>query len=407
MTIAIIGAGPAGSSTAHFLGKLGIKHVLFDKATFPRSKVCGDGLAPKSALMLDRINPEILQHASLRPIWGGHVYAPSGARTTLYLKQPDQSQANAYSITRKHLDQLLLEQRNQDYTTLLQGTEIEKIERKSQGFKVHYTENGQKLTIEVDLLIGADGDRSIVKKTLAPHKLQPDHYVAGIRMYYRGITDLSQQGMFEFYFLKSLLPGYLWIFPMPDTDMANVGLGMLSSDVSANKANLRAMLQEAITTLPQLASRFQHAEAVSKPEGWGLPLGSYRPTISGDGFLLTGDAASLIDPLTGEGVGNALYSGWLAAEAAQQAITHKRTDASFLAEHYDKRIQRTLGPDLKKMYWLSRIFSSPRLLNYILNKLATKPFLQDALNNLYEPGAIKKHLRNPLFFPKLVWNLLF
>jgi flavin-dependent dehydrogenase len=193
---------------------------------------------------------------------------------------------------------------------------------------------------------------------------------------------------------------------MPDGS-ANVGLGMLSSDVRATKANLRDILQKAIRDMPELASRFNNAEAMTKPEGYGLPLGSYRATLSGDGFLLTGDAASLIDPLTGEGVGNALYSGWLAAEAVAEATKHNRRDAAFFQVHYDKRIDRTIAPDLRNMYRLSRIFSSPRLLNYILGRIASRPFLQEALNASYDSALLKKYLRNPFFFPRLVWNLVF
>ncbi len=407
MKIAIIGAGPAGSSTAHFLGKHGIKHYLFDKATFPRSKVCGDGLAPKTALMLERINPAIKKHARLRPIFGGFVYAPNGSCTKLFLQKPGSDRPNAFSIPRRELDHILLQQTNPEFTHLLQGVEIQKLERLEKGFRLYYEQDGQSQITEVDIVIGADGDRSIVRKTLAPFKLQPDHYVAGIRMYYRGISDLPDHGMFEFYFLKQLLPGYLWIFPLPEAGMANVGLGMLSSDVSASKANLRAMLQEAVTTMPGLAHRFADAEPTTKPEGYGLPLGSYRAKLSGNGFLLTGDAASLIDPLTGEGVGNALYSGWLAADAIAEAVKQKRTDAAFFEQHYDRRIERTIAPDLRNMYRLSRIFSSPMLLNFILGKIANRPFLQEALNASYEPARIKKLLRNPLFFPRLVWNLIF
>lgn len=129
-------------------------------------------------------------------------------------------------------------------------------------------------------------------------------------------------------------------------------------------------------------------------------------TLSGDGFLLTGDAASLIDPLTGEGVGNALYSGWLASDAIAAACKSGRTDAAFFEQHYNARVRRTLGADLKRLYWLSRIFSSPRLLNHILRQLNRRPFLRDAMNSLYDPALLKQKMRHPLFFPRLAWNLV-
>jgi menaquinone-9 beta-reductase len=406
-TVVIVGAGPAGSSTAHFLGRHSIKHVLFDKAVFPRAKVCGDGLAPKSAMMLDRINPAIKCNALLNRVWGGKIYAPNGHATEVYLRKPDQGLApNAFVIPRIQLDQLLLDEVNPAFTETIQGADIQAITRKEQGFEISYTLLGQTHTMHADLVIGCDGDRSIVRKSLAPSRMDPDHYIAGIRLYYSGVKDLHRDQFFELYFLNDILPGYLWVFPMAD-GTANVGLGMVSSDVSRKKANLRNILNETLAQNPLLAERFRDAVPSGKPDGWGLPLGSKMGTLSGDGFLLTGDAASLIDPLTGEGVGNALYSGWLAADAIAAALKADRTDAAFLAQHYDVRVARCIGKDLKKLDYLSRIFSSPRLLNHLFRQLGRRPFLQDAINSLYDPALLRKKVRHPLFFPRLAWNLLF
>ena len=404
--IVIIGAGPAGSSTAHYLGRHQIAHTLLDKAVFPRPKVCGDGIAPRGSLMLDRINPTIRQkHGKLKPIYGGRVFAPNGQCTNLYLKKPDEQEANAFSIPRVELDHLLTQQIDTRYTDFQQGVEIKQIRRHDQGFVIDYQKDGQALTLEADILIGCDGDRSIVKKTFAPQRMDPDHYVAGIRTYYSGVKGMHKDQFFEFYFLKELLPGYLWIFPLGNGSV-NVGLGMLSSDVSARKANLREILQTTLAEHPVLAERFADARQEGKLEGWGLPLGSKMGTLSGDGFLLTGDAASLIDPLTGEGVGNALFSGWLAADAVAKAVEEGRTDAAFFAKHYDKRLRRCIGRELRGLDWLSRLFSSPRLLNYILSQINSRAFLQDTINSLYDPALIRKKVRNPLFFPKLLWNLV-
>ena len=86
----------------------------------------------------------------------------------------------------------------------------------------------------------------------------------------------------------------------------NVGLGMRSDRVSKGKVNLKKELDRIIQEHPQFKDRFQQAEALEMPKGWGLPMGSKQQTIAGDGFLLLGDAAALIDPFTGEGIGNGM-----------------------------------------------------------------------------------------------------
>jgi menaquinone-9 beta-reductase len=406
MVIALVGAGPAGSSTAHFLGKHKVKHMLFDKAIFPRAKVCGDGLAPKSSLMLDRINPKIKEHARLQSVWGGLIYAPNGTPCEFYLRKPGYSAANSFAIPRKELDDLLLKEIDKTYTELVQGADIQSIVRLEDRFEIKYQLGGVPHVLIADMVVGCDGDRSIVKKSLAPRRLDPKHYVAGIRHYFTGVRDMHPDQFFEVYFLDQLLPGYLWVFPLAN-GTANVGLAMLTSDVSDRKANLREILQTAITEHPLLRERFKDAVQTGKPEGWGLPLGSKIGTLSGSGFLLTGDAASLIDPLTGEGVGNALYSGWLAADALAEAVKCNRTDAAFMKQHYDKRVHRCMGGDLKRLDILSWVFSSPRLLNHLLGQLSKRPFLLDVMNSLYDPALLRKKMRHPFFFPRLAWSILF
>ena len=100
-----------------------------------------------------------------------------------------------------------------------------------------------------------------------------------------------------------------------------------------------------IKSYPPISERFQNAELIGDIKGWGLPLGSKKRKISGDNFLLVGDSASLIDPFTGEGIGNGMISGMLAAKQIQQAIAADRFDKSFLAD-YDKKIYDALWSEL-------------------------------------------------------------
>lgn len=410
-TIIIVGAGPAGSSAAYFLGKAGIPHILLDKAKFPRAKTCGDGLAPRACLMLQRMRPDFLKilidKKSVQPVWGGRLFSPAGHLAELFLKKPAENQLpNALSIPRREFDFLLTEQLDPKFTDFRQGIEIRKIERDGAGFQLFLTENGAETTLRADILIGCDGDRSIVKKTFAPARLDPEHYVAGIRTYFRGVRGLHEHHFFEFFFLKELLPGYLWIFPLPDGS-CNVGLGMLTADVSRSRANLREILQKTLAENPLLRERFAAAEPLGKIEGWGLPLGSKIGRLSGDGFLLCGDAASLIDPLTGEGVGNALYSGWLAAEAVEQAVKNGRSDAQFFSKKYDRRVFKTIRPELRFSQFWSWMFQFPKLTDHIFRKIGSDRVVQNFINTLYDAAAFRRVRFNPFFYLRFVFSLIF
>lgn len=410
-TIVIVGAGPAGSSAAFFLGKAGVPHILLDKAKFPRSKTCGDGLAPRACLMLERMRPDFVKNLTkneaVRSVWGGRLISPSGYRAELFLKKPATGVVpNALSIPRREFDFLLTEQLDPKFTDFRQGIEIRRIEREGTGFQLFLNENGQETSLRADILIGCDGDRSIVKKTFAPARLDPDHYVAGIRTYFRGVQGLHEHHFFEFFFLKELLPGYLWIFPLPDGS-CNVGLGMLTADVSRTRANLREILQHTLAENPLLKTRFATAEQIGKIEGWGLPLGSKIGRLSGDGFLLTGDAASLIDPLTGEGVGNALYSGWLAAEAAANAVAEGRSDAQFFRKKYDRRVFKTIRPELRFSQFWSWMFQYPRLTDHIFRKIGSDAVVQNFINTLYDSAAFRRVQFNPFFYLRFLFSLIF
>ena len=124
-----------------------------------------------------------------------------------------------------------------------------------------------------------------------------------IRHYLADECDFQEENFIELHYVKDLLPGYFWIFPLAD-GWANVGLGMLTKDLSRLKVNLKSKLEEIVREHPTISPRFAQAEKVGKTLGFGLPLGSKQRPISGERMMLVGDAASLIDPFTGEGIGN-------------------------------------------------------------------------------------------------------
>lgn len=407
MQIAIIGAGPAGCSTSLFLSKNKIPHVIFDKAVFPRDKVCGDGLAPKTIHILRKWNPEIISKMQLDNTrfadgWGGVVVAPNGKRLEIPIKKKGQDAYPPGFVSKRwDFDHFLTQQLDPTYADFRQGAEIVAVEKEGKGAWLHVKSEGEVQKLWFDMIVAADGDRSMVKKTLLPSTINGEHYGAGIRAYYNGVKALHPDNYIEFFFLDAVIPGYIWVFPLPD-GRANVGACMISSYVSANKINLRETFLQAIATHPTLKERFSEATLEGKIVGWGLPLGSKLGDLSSDNLIYTGDAASLIDPISGEGIGNALFSGWLAAEAIVMAHAQQDFSAAFFKKNYDERLHRCIGSDLKMSYFFQKLFRYPKLINFIINKAQRNKVFMETMSCIFDDLEIRKRLYNPLFYVRLI-----
>jgi len=407
--VLIAGAGPGGASTSIFLAKEGIPHIIIDKAVFPRNKVCGDALSAKSVGMLKRMSPGWEHHFlgdTSRAIVSSGMQFIASDHTVLEI--PFSMEATVvndppgFVSKRIDFDQQLLGLIDSQYAQLLTGTLLECIETTKDGLLVTVNQNGSRKTIFTKLIVGAEGRNSMVAKKLAHHVIEEGHFSAGIRGYYHGVTDMHSRNFIELHFLKEVQPGYLWIFPLPN-GLANVGVCMLSKSIAAKKANLKQLMQDAIDHHPVIKQRFTGAVIQGKIEGWGLPLGSKKRKLSGHRFLLTGDAASLIDPFTGEGIGNAMVSGLVAARIIKKAVQANDYSAGILHQ-YDRDLYKKLWAELKLSHYLQLLTSKPRLFNFIIGKAGRSKELRATISCMFENVAIRKKFTNPLFYLRILFN---
>jgi geranylgeranyl reductase family protein len=355
--IIICGAGPAGSTCALALAKSGLRVAMIEKNSFPRDKVCGDAVAayvPKVLQTIDPLYKELLaQFPHKTYVDTCRIVAPNG--TPLDLQFPEYG----FISTRLSFDAFLFEQVKACSTIdIFLNTAIEDIHISEELVNVQCAEN---IRMEAALIIGCDGAQGVTAKKLTPTKMDLKHYSGAVRAYFKNVKDIPT-GTFELHFLKHLLPGYLWIFPLPD-NTANVGLGMLSDAVSKRKVNLKQELLKALQQEPYLAERFKDAEMMTEIKGYGLPLGSRKVMVSGHRFMLCGDAASLIDPVSGEGIGQAIVSGRYAGWHAMKCFEKGDFSADFMKQ-YDKCVYDKLWNDHQKRYWVQRLIDGrPRLIN--------------------------------------------
>ena len=378
--IAILGAGPAGATTSLFLAKMGIPHLILDAATFPRDKICGDGLDLKVVRVLRHLDPSIVTddifgNPDFVLCWGSRFITQNG-RSTEFIYTPKAGDPHPnplfFIAKRLHFDNFLVQKLDPRFADFRPGTKVDKIERDGQGWRIQARGPAGETEIHAKMLVGADGDHSMLLHSLGERKIDRRHYAGSLRQYWRGVSGMHPKNLIEIYFPKGLPMSYFYMFPLPQGEV-NVGFGMVSQLIAKGHYKLREVFQKIIREDPAMAPRFQHAEPLEEPVGWGLPLASRRRKAFGEGYLLVGDAASLICPTSGEGIGTGMVSGFVAAQFIQKALTVKRFDADVF-KNYDREIYRRLEGEIR--IYKTMMHVSPRLYDFGLNLLAPQSLFQ-------------------------------
>lgn len=344
----IVGAGPAGVAAAITLVRAGRDVVLVDKATFPRDKCCGDGLTTGALRELEALGLDPARVPSWRKVDAAWLRSPSGR--TVELPLPG---AGAYAAVaaRSDLDVALVDRARAAGVTVHEGCGLVDV-AEPDGDRIELTVEhlGRVATRYV---IGADGMWSPLRRALG---LAPEGYRGewqAFRQYATGVTGTAAERLWV-WFEPDLLPGYAWSFPLAD-GRANVGFGVVRDGTETGREMGRRW--------PDLLTRPHVREALGPgaridptPKAWPIPARVERAVLGAGRALLVGDAAGLTDPLTGEGIGQALQSGRLAADAVLAAGA-ERPDAA--QQHYRRAVRRELTVDQRLAAGLGRVLRSP------------------------------------------------
>ena len=412
--VAVVGAGPGGSTAAAFLSRAGLKTLLLDKAKFPRDKSCGDAVCSKSVRILRELGLDAEVRQKVFAQSDGQVFvnlqgdalrlpfahlAPDPQEPGATVRQP----TPAYVIKREIFDDVLFQHaRRLPQVTALEEFTTTGLLREGEAVRgvVGLDREGREQRFSARLVIGADGAMSKVAEGVGAYdfkRKKREHWIAAFRIYCEGVRDLKEM---EIHFLDGLMLGYFWIFPVGN-GVANVGAGMVESSLNGaggRKINLRKATYQAIANHPRFQQRFAGAREVPDSfRGWQLPCGSERRKLSGDGWMLIGDAASLIDPFSGEGISNAMHSAQLAAETAA-AVLQGRSDTG----RYEARVWEELGPELDTAYQLQKLTRFKWLLNFLLRRAARSPRIREAVTGIAVDQTQAKQLLNPLFYLRLL-----
>lgn len=323
--VAIIGAGPGGSATAHVLAQRGLDVRMLDKFEFPRDKTCGDGLTPRALRALDRIGmlDEVTRHG--QPIAGFEVIAPNGRATRSLIGDA----YGALVVRRRALDDLLRQRAIASGASFEGRVDVHAIEPTDQAVVVHGTQDGRSRTLEARMAVVATGAATgvLVRSGILPRA--PAGLLAA-RAYFENIAqELSDRLQLRFDGVH--LPGYGWVFPLGG-GAANIGVGFLPSR-GRSSGTSRAAFERFIHS-PGVRSLLSGARQVGPLKGYPIRVDFLQAPTLAERTLLVGEAAGLVNPLTGEGIDYALESGLIAAEHVLDAFTAGDFSRSRLQDYH-------------------------------------------------------------------------
>ncbi len=346
--VLVVGAGPAGCAAAITLKRAGHDVVVIDKATFPRDKICGDGLTTSALRELDALGLKPSHVESWINVGDVIVRSPSGREVTFPL--PTDGGTFAAVSRRRDLDAALVELTRSNGVDVHENVALVSIIQGKDSAMIT-TDRGD--VVEASFVIAADGMWSPTRKALG--LAQPGYRGEwhAFRQYFVNVSPRAARELVV-WFEPDLLPGYAWSFPLADGS-ANVGFGILRDDSSYKVSDMGALWRELLSRPHIRAFLGETAVAEGPHRAWPIPARVDRISLSEARTLFVGDAAAATDPMTGEGIGQALLTGRWAAEA----ILQHPHEPGACATAYEHSVESELSVDHRFAERLTAILRSP------------------------------------------------
>src|SRR5918998_851676 len=331
----VVGAGPGGSATAYHAARTGLSVLLLDRQEFPRDKPCGDGLMPHAAEEISLMGlGDWLDEPHHGKFSGFSIYTQ-----TAFLRQkvpPTLHGPHGYVVAREETDARLVERAQGAGAEFQGGVRATKLLRSTAGnvTGVEVASNGETLYSEAPLVVAADGVGGFAGEGIKAHQ-----NAVARRQYFRNVSGPGRDHLHVFLTkdMNEKGAGYGWVFYFGD-GRANVGAGVSTKTLARTGRNLKDYFDRFLEE-PEIANWLEDAEPEGRAKSWSLKMGMWGARRYAQGLMTVGDAASMIHPISGEGVGYAIESGRLAASFAHEAHARRDFSASVLSG-YERQLRR-------------------------------------------------------------------
>lgn len=343
----VVGAGPAGAAAAIDLARGGCAVTVLDKARFPRDKCCGDGLTTGALRRLDELGLDPASVPSWEPIHSCWVRSPSGR--IVQFPFPDDGLFGAVA-RRVDLDAAMVDLARSAGAKVNEGHAFVDLRWSDAGVTVALA--GRE-PMAARYVIAADGMWSGVRRALG---LNEPGYLGEWHAFrqYMKVSGVDREKLWV-WFEPEMLPGYAWSFPLPG-GVANVGFGIRRRPGQATRS--MAETWRRLLDVPHVRAVLGDDAGPEAPHrAWPIPARLPTTVLAGAGgrVLLVGDAARATDPMTGEGIGQALETGRLAARAVLEAGPWAPGAA---AAHYHQVVRSGIAVDHRLAASLSSALGS-------------------------------------------------